>query len=211
MPPYFLMTSTITLIDPSDNALLTEWFPLHSIHEGTHRGSATGFYIAQDRFEVLEVLLKAQLLLGVVYLLPEADFIRLLGRHQDDGPSSMGNGVEIGRVEGRPISVNSWRQRLQREMEEEAAGDDLEGESEDYATAVEGESDTEMSVDSDSDDDDSDVDDLDDETRLLAHARMEEYKASNPYDIDEDFLDTVTLSFCEQHGVAFGSAAGFLI
>ncbi|SPO30014.1 uncharacterized protein UTRI_05853 [Ustilago trichophora] len=211
MPTYFLMTSTITLIDPLDEILLTEWFPLHSIHEGIHRASATAFYIAQDGFEVLEVLLKAQLLLGVVYLLPEAEFIELLGGHQNDGPIPITSDIEMRRNQGRAISVLSWRQRLQREMEEEAAGVNLESEMEDFVTAEEDESDDAMPIDSDSDNSDCNVDDLDDETRLLANVRMEEYKASNPYDLDEDFLDTITLLLCEKHGIASGSSAGCLI
>ena len=210
---YYLMASNMFLCEPADTALVKHWFPIHFFH-GNNAEYATGFHIAENATEVLGVLLQAHLLLGIVFLLPESDFLRLMDNfnrgHDPRGP-------EMGRGGGTVITAYAWRQRMLREWEEEAAEDDLCDLDEVYSSAQEGddgvslESDTDTNMDAGSDCSDSDDDELDELYQAAILVQRDERKPSHLVGMDAAFLESVDLSICEALDVPKSSSVGSMI
>lgn len=125
MTTFYVMAADM-IYDVTDEALFEEWFPLHFIH-GAQCQFATGLATAQDKYEVLAIILKVQYLLGVVYLLSEADYEDLLENPpvSNDISGSALDRVRGQRFHGPPITAHSWSQRMRLGQEREAVGDEL--------------------------------------------------------------------------------------
>lgn len=200
------MISSMYLHDTLDESIITAWFPLHFIH-GTSSQHATAFSIVGSREEVLDVLLKAQLMLGSVVLLTQEEFGHWLRSFDDDAQDAERSEVE--RATGTVITLRSWLMRMRRAHEHDAGGLDEKDEEEElddeqYATATSSVSeheDDDLMMDLDSNDDDDDEDDRDrDDGRLHTQGVL-----------DEKILEEIRIELYERNGWPVSSSYGAII
>ncbi|GAC95319.1 hypothetical protein PHSY_002894 [Pseudozyma hubeiensis SY62] len=216
MVTYYLMVSSMYLHDTLDESIITAWFPLHFIH-GTSSQHATAFSIVGSREEVLDVLLKAQLMLGRVVLLTQDEFGHWLRSFDNDAQDAEWPDVE--RAGGAVVTLRSWLMRMRRAHERDAGDldekDEEEGlDDEQYATAtssvLENEDDDFMmdldSNDDDDDDVDDDIDIDDDNDRDRDDGRL--YTQGF---LSEKILEEVLIELYERNGWPLSSSYGAII
>ncbi|KAJ9475457.1 hypothetical protein PHBOTO_005523 [Pseudozyma hubeiensis] len=206
MVTYYLMISSMYLHDTLDESIIAAWFPLHFIY-GTSSQHATAFSIVGSREEVLDVLLKAQLMLGIVVLLTQEEFGRWLRSFDDDTQDAERSEVE--RAGGTVVTLRSWLMRMRRAHERDAGDVDEKDEEEEldddlYATAASSASEHEdddlmMDVDSNDDDDDDGDRDGDDGQRHTQGV------------LNEKILEEIRIELYERNGWPISSSYGAII
>lgn len=201
MGTYYLVVSNMYLHDTLDASIVNGWFPLHFIH-GSRSEYATGFAIVASRAEVLEVLLKAQLMLGSVTSMTQQDFARWLRSFDGNHRHEMGGRMESESNGGTAVTLRSWLLQMRRaeesgEEEGDEGEEDEDAEDDLYVSAVQsafGDDDDDVSMDCDSDG---------------ANFQDERYKPSDV--INDKFLEAVCLDMCERRGLPASSSFGVLI
>jgi hypothetical protein len=223
----WLMVCGMHLRSREDWHLVNSWFPLHYIHASN---MATAFVATEDKTEVLTVVMQAQLLLGYVVWVSEAEFGRALEMCANAAPPPPTNAFVItahdwkafiGRqIEGDVARRSILPQGSEASVDDRESNEGVDAES-DFDPGAEFESDS-GSDDSDDSDNGSDDDDDDDGD---TQPDGEEVYGFDGVDLDDldgikqvqpgtvvlALVESASLYLFDRLGIPSSSSAGFLL
>lgn len=204
--------------------LINSWFPLHYIHGF---GMATAFVATEDKTEVLTVVMQAQLLLGYVVWVSEAEFGHAIETCANAAPPPPTNAFVItahdwkdfigSQIEGSIARGSTLSHASETFVDSRASNEDLDAET-DLDSVAESDSDPDEEDDSDDSDDDEDDDgdtwpDGEEGSGFdgVAIDDLDGNKQLRPGTVALTIVESVSLSLFDELGIPASSSAGFLL